>query len=373
MKRLLLLGPLILLLLATAGCSESTSPGQATDQYFESGADFAGSHILIAYQGSERAKPEISRTKEEARQKAMELIARLQKDPSQFHELAQQESDGPSAPQGGRLGAWKKGRMVPEFDAAIEKLEIGQVTPEPVETAFGYHIILREDTRQRLWGAWGLVLAWDGAARVTPKKSRTKDEAQQLAQELQSRVTAGNFDELCGEYSDAGPHPTFIGPIPEEAASNPVTAQLLGMIQGLAFDAVGGPVETPSGFVFLKRIKLEQRAGSHILVAYQGAQGANPSITRSKEEARQKARDLIQRLQQDPSLFPHLAREESDGPSARNGGSLGTWFKGRMTPEFDAAIDHLAVGEISSTPVETPFGFHILQRREVGDVGKDVE
>jgi parvulin-like peptidyl-prolyl isomerase len=38
--------------------------------------------------------------------------------------------------------------MVPEFDEAIEKLDINGVTSEPVETAFGYHVIIRLDPAQ---------------------------------------------------------------------------------------------------------------------------------------------------------------------------------------------------------------------------------
>ncbi len=343
LKRRLQLGAFAVFLAATAQCGDQPDAiDEEDDQYFESGADFAGSHILVAYQGAQRADPNITRSKTEARQKAEQLIDRLQGDPSQFVEVAKTESDGPSGPRGGSLGSWSKGRMVPEFDAAMEILEVNQITREPVETAFGYHVILREPTRQKQWAGWGLIVAWDGAAQVSPKTPRSEEEARQLVASLEGLLTASNFKDQCSELSDAGPNPTFIGPLSEEALGNPVVGELLTALQPLAFDEIGGPVETPSGFVFLKRIKLEQRAGAHILVAYQGAEGAGESVTRDKEEARQKAEELIDRLQDDASQFSDLARQESDGDSAPDGGDLGVWFKGRMTPEFDTALEPMA-------------------------------
>ena len=365
MKRRLQLASLAVLLATTVHCGDQPGALEEEDQSFESGADFAGSHILVAYQGSERADPSITRSQEEARQKAEQLIDRLQRDPSQFVEVAKAESDGPSGPKGGSLGSWSKGRMVPEFDAAMETLEINQVTSEPVETAFGYHVILREPTRQKLWAAWGLIVAWDGAAEVSPKTSRTQEEARQLVASLEGRLTSSSFEDQCAEVSDVGPDPSFIGPLSEEALGRPVVGELLAAVQPLDFEQISGPVETPSGFVFLKRIKLQQRAGAHILIAYQGAEGAEESITRDKDEARRKAEELIERLEDDGSQFPHLAREESDGVSAPKSGDLGIWFRGRMTPEFDNALDRMKIGEISSLPVETPFGFHILKRTAV--------
>ncbi|MBO6813406.1 MAG: peptidylprolyl isomerase [Rhizobiaceae bacterium] len=64
-----------------------------------------------------------------------------------FEELAKEKSTGPSGPQGGDLGYFGKGRMVPEFEEAAFGLEKGAYTKEPVKTQFGYHVILKEDER----------------------------------------------------------------------------------------------------------------------------------------------------------------------------------------------------------------------------------
>ena len=57
-----------------------------------------------------------------------------------FEEAAQKYSKCPSAAQGGNLGSFTRGRMVPEFEKAAFELEVGEIS-EPVKTQFGYHLI----------------------------------------------------------------------------------------------------------------------------------------------------------------------------------------------------------------------------------------
>jgi peptidyl-prolyl cis-trans isomerase C len=79
---------------------------------------------------------------------AKDIIAKLKKDVAAFGKLAQEKSKDPgSKTRGGDLGWFDPGRMVPEFGAALGKLEKGQFTQEPVKSQFGYHVILLEDTR----------------------------------------------------------------------------------------------------------------------------------------------------------------------------------------------------------------------------------
>lgn len=64
-----------------------------------------------------------------------------------FVELAKQKSTGPSGPNGGDLGYFGPGQMVPPFEQAAFQLDIGAYSKEPVETQFGWHVILVEDKR----------------------------------------------------------------------------------------------------------------------------------------------------------------------------------------------------------------------------------
>ena len=350
------------------GCGEHQSAGQSvvenstdqSDQYFDQPGDFAGSHILIAYQGAQRANPTITRTKEEALARAKELIAEIKKDPSKFEEIAKTDSDGPSGTQGGSLGSWQKGQMVPEFDAAVETMEIGAITDEPVETGFGYHIIRRNDMKVKHYAAYGFFVAYKGDPRLPETVTRTQPEAETLSNELKEKCTPENFDELANEHNDLGDGSVFIGVLREGDAQS---ADFITALEPLGYGEVGGPVSLPVGYAFVKRVKVEQRAGAHILVAYQGAERANPEISRSKDEAQARAQELITELKADPARFAALAQANSDGPSGPNGGDLGTWFRGQMVPEFDVAMDDLAVGAIADQPVESPFGYHIILRK----------
>ena len=63
---------------------------------------------------------------------------------TKFIELAKAKSTGPSAKDGGDLGTFTKGQMVPEFGKAASALKDGQMTTEPVKTQFGYHVIYLE-------------------------------------------------------------------------------------------------------------------------------------------------------------------------------------------------------------------------------------
>ena len=64
-----------------------------------------------------------------------------------FAELAKEKSSDPSKSEGGDLGYFKKGQMVPEFEAAAFGLEKGQYTKTPVKSQFGFHVIKVEDKR----------------------------------------------------------------------------------------------------------------------------------------------------------------------------------------------------------------------------------
>jgi peptidyl-prolyl cis-trans isomerase C len=65
-----------------------------------------------------------------------------------FSDLAKKESIGPSSPQGGDLGWFGKGAMVPEFEKVVLELKDGEVS-NPVQTQFGWHIIKRAESRLR--------------------------------------------------------------------------------------------------------------------------------------------------------------------------------------------------------------------------------
>lgn len=92
--------------------------------------EFKARHILVETQGE-----------------ALALITELEGG-ADFAELAKENSTGPSAPSGGDLGWFPPDRMVPEFSQAVAALSDGAYTPAPVQTQFGWHVILREESRE---------------------------------------------------------------------------------------------------------------------------------------------------------------------------------------------------------------------------------
>lgn len=83
----------------------------------------------------------------ETEEEAKAVIAELEAG-KDFVELAKEKSTGPSASQGGDLGYFTKGRMVPQFEQVAFELEPGEFTKEPVKTEFGWHVIKVEDRRE---------------------------------------------------------------------------------------------------------------------------------------------------------------------------------------------------------------------------------
>lgn len=80
----------------------------------------------------------------ETEAEANAVIADLQ-DGSDFAELAKERSTGPSGPNGGALGTFGRGQMVPAFETAAFNLAIGSFSDTPVQTQFGWHIIKVDD------------------------------------------------------------------------------------------------------------------------------------------------------------------------------------------------------------------------------------
>jgi peptidyl-prolyl cis-trans isomerase SurA len=91
----------------------------------------------------------------------------------------------------------------------------------------------------------------------------------------------------------------------------------------------------------------------------------------SETEARNRLRILKERLE-NKADFAELARANSDDASASRGGDLGWILPGDTVPEFERAMNNLQPGQISD-PVQTPFGWHLIQVLERGsqDVSQD--
>ena len=114
--------------------SEALSPAaiqEAYDARFDGASEseeYNASHILVE-------------TEEEALAIRDEINAG-----ADFAEVAREKSTGPSGPNGGQLGWFGTGAMVPSFEAAVIALDVGAVS-DPVQTQFGWHVIKLNETR----------------------------------------------------------------------------------------------------------------------------------------------------------------------------------------------------------------------------------
>ena len=97
------------------------------------------SHILLMYEGS--ASSSATRSKEEAATQIADLRSQIEGG-AEFADIARDNSDCPSGAQGGDLGMFGRGQMVPEFETATFAMEVGDLS-DVVETDFGYHLIQR--------------------------------------------------------------------------------------------------------------------------------------------------------------------------------------------------------------------------------------
>ncbi len=127
-------------MLAQAVASDFITRNQATDEELQAAYDarlsasppieYKARHILVETQGA-----------------AVEIIAQLEGG-ANFADLAKEKSTGPTGPAGGDLGWFPPDRMVPAFSQAVQALDDGTFTTAPVQTQFGWHVILREDSRE---------------------------------------------------------------------------------------------------------------------------------------------------------------------------------------------------------------------------------
>jgi parvulin-like peptidyl-prolyl isomerase len=110
-----------------------------------------------------------------------------------------------------------------------------------------------------------------------------------------------------------------------------------------------------------RQVEPKEISARHILVMHDESVQKPPNVHRTKEEARERAQQCLERVRAGED-FVKLVTECSDEPGAvERGGNLGTFKREVMVEQFANAAFALKVGEVSEL-VETQFGFHIIQR-----------
>ena len=215
-----------------------------------------------------------------------------------------------------------------------------------------------------------LLVGYEGVdyAGLGTPPTRTKQEARVLAERLAREAQADpeRFADLAQEHSDhetarqGGMSPSFEA----DTLHGP-----LAVLKTLEVGQVGDPLDWTYGYLILKRepiLSKQMVSARRLVVAWDGAQRAPGSVTRSREEARIRALELRKRAVADPEGFEALIRSDSDGFDRDRGGYLGSWrVETRRVPvHYEAAITGLEIGGISE-PVESELGFELFQRLAV--------
>lgn len=193
--------------------------------------------------------------------------------------------------------------------------------------------------------------------------------------------SGGDFQQNAASYSDAdeGLSGGDIG----WRSTDRLPKIFLDALSGLKPGDLTGIIKSPNGFHILKLIDkrtapspeqkndaadnqqaIEQIHARHILIK------VNQLV--SADEAKRKLLDLKQRIQNGSDTFEELAKTYSNDASATRGGDLGWIYPGDTVPEFEQALIALKPGEISD-PVETQFGFHLIEvlEKKTADISEE--
>jgi peptidyl-prolyl cis-trans isomerase D len=303
-------------------------------------------HILVKTEGKD----------EQAVKKRAEALLAQVKAGANFAELAKKESeDEGSMANGGDLGFFGKGRMVPEFETAAFALQPGQ-TSELVRSQFGFHIIRVLDKK---------------AATTQPLDAVRPQIQEQLAQQLADQQIADRARQLESRIKDPGDLTEAAGEqglmvqesgyfqrndaVPGLGAAPQVAAAAFTLADG----AVSGPLPAQRGVVF---VTVAGKKDPYVPMLDEVKERVRQDAIRAKasELSKQRANELAAGLKSAPN-FAAAAKaqglEAKDTDLITRGAAIpdvGT------NPEVDKAAFSLPVGGVSD-PISTPEGTVIVK------------
>jgi peptidyl-prolyl cis-trans isomerase SurA len=362
-RRLPLSGALAALVLSLAGASALAADTPPTE--------YAARHVLVAFQGAKRSKA--TRTKDEAKARAQEALAEAKKPGADFAAVSKKYNDDLVADaQGGFLGIFEAGTMTPVFQKAVEGLPEGGFS-DVVETEFGFHVIQRMPMAEAvaITGKNTAALeiggfSWQGLqppkGAALPPSTRTKEQALADAKKAAEALRGGKkFADLPADVGAASISPGWRLGL-HRGRTHPDFKALEDAAFALAVGDVSDPVETPAGYVVVKRLPYFRARVRHLLVMHQESQRKPPTVVRTKAEARTRAEEALAKVKADPKSWGTVVADYSDEPGAgARQGALPIVEPGTMVPAFEDVVVATAPGATSGV-FETEFGFHVLQR-----------
>jgi peptidyl-prolyl cis-trans isomerase SurA len=191
--------------------------------------------------------------------------------------------------------------------------------------------------------------------QATPEQIKSR---QARAEEALEKIRKGaDFGQIAATYSDA-PEALQAGNLGWRDA-NRLPALFVDALKGLRVGQTTDLLRSANGFHILKLV--DQRGSAPVIVQQTHARHilirTNELI--SESEARNRLLGLRERIENGAD-FAELARLQSQDGSASKGGDLGWLSPGDTVPDFERAMNQLAVKQLSE-PVKTEFGWHLIQ------------
>lgn len=201
----------------------------------------------------------------------------------------------------------------------------------------------------------------------------SRQRAEKISQQLRA---GGDFTALAASHSDATD--ALSGGDLGWRGSDRLPQLYVETVDDLQQGEVSPVVKSPNGFHILKlngkRTSNASKDGTEATVQQTHVRHILIKVNQivSAADAKRRLTELKQRLEHGAATFEELAKLHSNDLSASRGGDIGWVYPGDTVPAFERAMNALKPGEISE-PIESPFGYHLIQvvERKQADVSEE--
>ena len=219
---------------------------------------YQASHILIKNDNplpfgedlSDEEKKKLLDEADKGTQAKAEEILRQIRDGADFGEMAKKYSADPgSGANGGNLGQFSQGLMVPEFEAALDKLAPGELGG-PVKTVFGFHIVRLDGVKEERMKPLTEV---KGAIEKTLKETKARQRVRRIAKKIRKAAGAGNdLAKAASEYKAESHTTGFISGRTHNVPEIGNVPEFFNAAFSLVGEELSEPVNTPEASYLIK-------------------------------------------------------------------------------------------------------------------------
>ncbi len=326
---------------------------------FQQAEELCATHVMVKVKAAPDAKD--GHSEDEARRIAQSALDEIRLG-ADFAAVAKRVSqDAGSAAQGGDLGCFPRGRMVPEFDNAAFALDTGEVS-DVVRTSFGYHVIKAVSRKDESVPAFAQV---KDPIRQRVMAERVQALVQEKADAVATALRAGrSLEEAAREqgFTVQKSAPLARGDVQPPLASPPPHPRAFELKKG---EASHDPFPVANGYAFIAVGDIQPTRMPE-LKEMQDKVRADAIAEKAFAKARAIAADLLARAQRDglekAAAALGLVRKQSDAlvPRGQPLGDLGA------SAAVETAVYSLLVGGLSE-PVRTPAGWAVVRVLEKRD------